>query len=389
MENTFGNKPATTNADAEAAADEATTDEATTDEGIETYTAGRTQVFNYTISESGSVNGVTNEQGTKTVQVTVTDLGGGNLKAEVTSQKVDGADFKFTNVYDVTETTSSLTGEGGFTITKDFKSTNTDRVLAEGDFEFQLKGDDTVITATNAADGTVSFGGITFTKPGTYNYVLSEVDGGKPGVDYDTTGYNVTAKAEDQGNGTLKVTWEMPQAVDGGVTFTNTYTAANTGITFEAAKVLDGRDLKDGEFTFELRENGKVIDTATNDADGTVAFEKVEYTEPGAHDYEIAEVKGDDSTITYDDTVFTVHVNVVDNTQTGSLDASDWSYGENGAPVFHNTYTKPAEPPAPEEPKPEVIPATGDAAAAAVMATAGIGAALAAAGYVTSKKRGE
>lgn len=391
MENTFGNKPATTNTDVEAMADEATTDEVTTDEGIETYTAGRTQVFTYTISESGSVAGVTNEQGTKTVEVTVKDLGGGKLEAKVTSEKVNGADFKFTNVYDVTETTSSLTGDGGFTITKDFSSTNTDRALAEGDFEFQLKGGDTVITATNAADGTVSFGGITFTKPGTYNYVLSEVDGGKPGVDYDTTGYNVTAKAEDQGNGTLKVTWEMPQAVNDGVTFTNTYTAANTGITFEAAKVLDGRELTDGEFTFELRENGKVIDTATNDADGTVAFEKVEYTEPGAHDYEIAEVEGDDSTITYDDTVFTVHVNVIDNTQTGSLDASDWSYGENGAPVFHNTYTEPAEPPAPkpEEPKPEVIPATGDAAAAAVMATAGIGAALAAAGYVTSKKRGE
>lgn len=392
MENTFGNKPTVTSADAEAAADDATTDEVTTDEGVETYTVGRTQVFTYTISESGSVAGVTNEQGTKTVEVTVTDLGGGDLKAEVTSKKTaEGADFKFTNVYDVTETTSSLTGDGCFTITKDFSSTNTDRALAEGDFEFQLKGDDTVVTATNAADGTVSFGGITFTKPGTYNYVLSEVDGGKPGVDYDTTGYNVTAKAEDQGNGNLKVTWEMPQAVDGGVTFTNTYTAASTGITFEAAKVLDGRELTDGEFTFELRENGKVIDTATNDADGTVAFEKVEYTEPGAHDYEIAEVKGDDATITYDDTVFTVHVNVVDNTQTGSLDASDWSYGENGAPVFHNTYTKPAEPPAPkpEEPKPEVIPATGDAAAAAVMATAGIGAALAAAGYVTSKRRGE
>lgn len=392
MENTFGSKPVTTNADTEATADEATTDEAATDEGIETYTAGRTQVFTYTISESGSVAGVTNEQGTKTVEVTVTDLGGGKLEAKVTSEKVNGADFKFTNVYDVTETTSSLTGDGGFNITKGFSSTNTDRALAEGEFEFQLKsGSDVVATAKNAADGTVSFGGITFTKPGTYNYVLSEVEGGKPGVDYDTTGYNVTAKAEDQGDGTLKVTWEMPQAIDGGVTFTNTYTAANTGITFEAAKVLDGRELADGEFTFELRENGKVIDTATNDADGTVAFEKVEYTEPGAHDYEIAEVKGDDSTITYDDTVFTVHVNVVDNIQTGSLDASDWSYGENGAPVFHNTYTKPAEPPAPkpEEPKPEVIPATGDAAAAAVMATAGIGAALAAAGYVTSKKRGE
>ena len=119
MENTFGSKPATANADAAA------------DEGIETYTAGRTQVFTYTISESGTVAGVTNEQGTKTVEVTVTDLGGGKLEAEVTSVKTDeGADFAFTNVYDVNPTTSSLTGDGGFKITKKLTS-DTGRKLAE------------------------------------------------------------------------------------------------------------------------------------------------------------------------------------------------------------------------------------------------------------------
>ena len=232
----------------------------------------------------------------------------------------------------------------------------------------------------------MSFPAVTFTEPGTYNYTLSEVEGDAANVTYDTDQYNVTAKVTDMGDGTLKVEWTV-EGVDPSeaIVFENTYEADPTSIAFKAAKVLDGRELTDGEFTFELRENGKVIDTATNDADGTVAFEKVEYTEPGAHDYEIAEVTGDDSTITYDDTVFTVHVNVVDNIQTGSLDASDWSYGENGSPVFHNTYT---EPPAPVEPD-EVIPATGDAAVAAVAATVAIGGTLVAAGYVTSKKRGE
>ena len=384
MENTFGSAPAT----AEAAADDAT------DEGIETYTAGRTQVFTYTISESGTVAGVTNEQGTKTVQVTVTDLGGGKIKAEVTSDKTaEGADFGFTNVYDVKPEDSSLTGNGGFTITKDFLSTNTDRTLVEGEYEFQLKsGDDVVATASNDAAGNVSFGSITFTKPGTYNYTLSEVNGGKPGVTYDQTVYNVTAKVEDNGDGTLTVTWEMPQAVNNGVAFSNTYTAADANITLKAAKVLNGRALADGEFTFELRENGTVLDTATNDATGQVTFDVITYSEPGEHDYEIVEVAGNEANMTYDTTVHTVHVSVTDNTETGSL-AVAWNYGETGEPVFTNTYTEPvtpSEPSGPSEPaKPaDNLPVTGDYTLPIVGGIVVAGAALILGGRAI-RKRGE
>ena len=212
----------------------------------------------------------------------------------------------------------------------------------------------------------------------------------------DAAGFRITVTVTDNGDGTLGIAVDYPNG-GGGLTFRNTYGEGQTGqamLNINGAKKLDvasGNNAPDitDKYTFTLTGSDgapmPATTTATNDADGTVAFEKVEYTESGAHDYEIAEVKGDDSTITYDDTVFTVHVNVVDNTQTGSLDASDWSYGENGSPVFHNTYT---EPPAPVEPD-EVIPATGDAAVAAVAATVAIGGTLVAAGYVTSKKRGE
>ena len=383
MENVFGDTGDKVEVEGEAVEGE--------DAGIETMSAQRTETFEYVVSEvNDGKPGVTYDTNSYTVTYTVTDLGNGKLDVQktVATGAQQGNDFTFTNRYSVTPGDSSLTGNGGFVINKTLTA-NTGRTLADGEFSFALTDvvtGEVVKTATNAADGTVSFPAVTFTEPGTYNYTLSEVEGDAANVTYDTDQYNVTAKVTDMGDGTLKVEWTV-EGVDPSeaIVFENTYEADPTSIAFKAAKVLDGRELTDGEFTFELRENGKVIDTATNDADGTVAFEKVEYTEPGAHDYEIAEVTGDDSTITYDDTVFTVHVNVVDNIQTGSLDASDWSYGENGSPVFHNTYT---EPPAPVEPD-EVIPATGDAAVAAVAATVAIGGTLVAAGYVTSKKRGE
>lgn len=392
MENTFGSSPETAEADAEA-----TADEAAVDGGIETYTANRTKVFTYTINESPdkTVAGVTNDSTPKTVEVTVTDLGGGKLKAEVTSAKTeDGADFEFTNVYDVMPETSSLTDDGGFTITKDFSSTNTDRPLAAGEFEFVLKsGNDVVATAANDASGNVSFGGIEFTKPGTYSYVLSEVNNGIPGVDYDTTSYNVTATVKDLGNGTLEVTWDMPQAVDGGVGFKNTYTAASTSIAFNAAKVLEGRELAEGEFTFELRENGTVIGAATNAADGSVSFEELVYNEPGEHDYQIVEVAGDADNVTYDATVYTVHVSVTDDPSTGRLSVA-WAYGETGAPVFHNVYSEPEQPaepvtPAGDDEPTDVTPDTGDHTnAAAPVALGLVGIALVGGALVARRRRG-
>lgn len=340
MENTFGHASAT---------------------GVATLTAGRTQVFTYTISESGSVDGVTNEQGTKTVEVTVTDLGGGKLEAEVTSVKTDeGADFAFTNVYDVKPTTSSLTGKGGFAITKKLTS-DTGRKLAKDEFSFQLTSGDTVVaTASNDADGTVSFDGIEFTKPGTYDYVLSEVNDGKPGVDYDATSYNVTATAEDQGNGTLKVTWEMPQAVDGAVTFANVYDPADATVTLGAGKTFAGADLKDAQFTFQLTgadestpmpEGAKDgVSTATNDENGSIVFGTIAYDKPGTYKYTVSEVNDEQGGVTYDDTTYEVTVTVTDDTATGTLKAAV-SYGDADAMVFSNQYKKPVEPAKPTIPK--------------------------------------
>lgn len=420
--------------------DEAATESETTDEiaagesapaeneGIELYTAGRTKTFTYTISEThagDTINGITYDRASKTVEVTVTDEGEGKISAAVT-KVADGADnnmdFTFNNTYSVTPEESSPTeGEGALTFTKVWDRQGGTRELAAGDFTFQLKaGDEVVSTGTNDADGNVEMSAIKFTQAGEYSYELREVvpegatpvDGGyeKDGVLYLNTSYTVTAKVTDNHNGTLSVAWSMTDANGDDVTtatFVNTYFVSDTSVTFGAAKALEGRAVKDGEFTFELSDaKGNVLGTATNDETGQIVFADAvqSFGSVGEYDFVIAEVLPEDDDaategiqkdgVTYDETAYTAHVVVSDDNK-GKLVVTELTYnGEAALPVFHNTYTEPAEPPAPEEPKPEepkpeVIPATGDAAAAAVMATAGIGAALAAAGYVTSKKRGE
>lgn len=125
------------------------------------------------------------------------------------------------------------------------------------------------------------------------------------------------------------------------VTFENAYAPLPTGIVLRAAKVLDGRELRADEFTFELREGGVVLDTQTNAADGSVTFDRIAYDQPGEHDYQIVEVPGDEKGVTYDNSVYTVHVSVADDVSRGSLVAT-WSYGTAGAPVFHNAYSEPS-----------------------------------------------
>ncbi len=343
----------------------------------------RAKTFTYTVAESGYMPGVENENGVKTFTVTVTDDGKGNLTAAVTEPS-GGAAFTFTNTYDVTETSSSPT-DGAVTVAKSLAG----RDLQAGEFEFtmtdQMTGE-VVATAKNEADGTVSFPAIPFSEQGTHTYTIAETDNKLGGVTYDPATYTATATVTDDGQGNLSVAWTVTRGEEQvkEIVFENAYEAAPTSIVFNAKKELVGRELKEGEFTFELRENGEVIGAATNDAEGKVVFEAVPYTEVGSHIYEIAEVKGSDSTITYDDAVYTVTVNVTDKDDsgaaTGKLSAADWSYGENGAPVFENTYT------APEEPKPlptgdgdgNTLVKTGDAAPTALLA----GGALAAAAVV-------
>ena len=361
----------------------------------------RTKTFDYVVTESGNVAGVDNDSiDIRTITYTVTDNGDGTLDVQKTPapDAREGKDFTFTNTYNVDPKDSSLTGEGGFSITKKLAA-NTGRTLADGEFKFVLTDvatGDVVARATNTADGEVEFPAMTFNEPGAYKYELSEVPGNAAGVTYDTDKYNVTANVKDMGDGTLAVEWTI-EGVDAGgtVAFENAYEADPTTITFGALKTLTGRDMVEGEFTFELTDSEGNTVTTTNGANGSVVFPTVEFTKEGTYEYTVSEALPNDDDpntdgvqkdgVTYDEKVWTATVNVVDNIETGVLEATV-DYGNNGElPVFTNTYT---EPPAPVEPD-EVIPATGDAAVAAVAATVAIGGTLVAAGYVTSKKRGE
>ena len=364
----------TVEGEAEETTDEETTEGETvtagvtnTDEGIELQTAGRTKTFTYTIKETaGSVPGVDNDTTVKTVTVTVTDEGDGKIsvKAAPDEGADKGNDFTFTNVYNVDPKGSSLTGDGGFTITK----TLTGRDMAQGEFSFRLQSVDddsdfwTAATNPAAADGEaaeISFGDVLFEKPGTYTYTLEEEQGNLAGVEYDSNKYTVIATVTDKdadGNytGELEVTWQINGAADNIVAFKNTYTADPTSVSLGAGKLIKGRDLKAGEFSFLLTDaDGNEIDTAKNEENGAVTFKTITFDKAGTYSYEIREVlpKDDDSktdgiqssNVTYDENIYHVTVDVKDNTEKGCLEAAVTYEDSDGAPVFVNTYTEPAD----------------------------------------------
>lgn len=306
----------------------------------------RTKTFTYHVTESGTASGITNDaQVTKTFKLTVTDDGQGHMRVESDHQ---GAQFEFTNTYSTTPKESSLTGEGGFTLTKTLDG----RDLVDGEFEFDLvdvASGKVVAKGENDESGNVKMGAVTFEEPGTHQYRLVEVNPNESdGITYDASSYDVSAVATDVDfDGVLEIVWSVADAEGTDLKFVNSYKAAPSSITFNAIKQLDGRDIKAGEFEFELVQDGKVIQTAKNvapDKSGVarITFEPIEYAETGEFDYEIREVKGDVEGVTYDDQVFTYHVTVTDP-GTGKLKV-EWAQGDNGAPVFKNVYEKQASP---------------------------------------------
>ena len=119
------------------------------------------------------------------------------------------------------------------------------------------------------------------------------------------------------------------------VVFNNSYNAADTSATLEGTKVLTGRELKDGEFSFIVTDkDGNVVSTGENEADGTITFKPITYTEAGTYVYTIAEVNSGMAGVTYDTTTYTATVTVVDNGE-GQLEASV-SYS--GTVTFRNSY---------------------------------------------------
>ena len=354
----------------------------------------RTKTFTYTVTEAGTVDGVTNAA-PQTFTVEVTDDTQGGLTA-VASTLDTGMQVAFENTYTVTPEDESVTGDGTGAITLTKQLTGDRTTVAAGEFNFEMvdQSGAQVSTGTTAADGSVEMSPITFTKAGDLTYTLREIDEGHGGVDYDKASYQVVAHVSDaNADGTLQVTWEIKAAADSqaltDVTFTNTYTAADTSVVLGGSKVLDGRALAEGEFSFQLTDaEGNVLGIVKNDAKGGFAFDAITYGEPGTYEYTISEVKGDAEGVTYDDSTYAVKVVVTDDGQ-GKLQAEVTYNGKKAVPVFTNTYTEPVEPIEPEKPeKPEtVIPKTSDTTNTVLLLVLAVGGVALVTGSLTVAKR--
>ena len=318
---------------ANAATDNAAASVQSTAPAAQTATV-RSHVFTYTITETGSAPGVTNDTSVKTVSFKVTDNG----KGELTVERVGDAMFEFTNAYSVTPVDSSVTGQ--ITVSKSLVG----RELVEGEFLFELVENGQVVArGANDAAGNVSMSAVTYTTAGEHDYVLREVGAGTThnGVTFDGKSIAIHTKVVDNGEGSLVV--EHAFATDDvNAAFVNTYAHGTTSVVLGATKVLSGKALADGQFTFALTAEDGTVYQAKNDAAGSVAFPALTFAEPGTYVYTISEVNDKQANVTYDTTTYQVVVNVVDDGQ-GNLVATV-AYDGGAAPMFKNSYT---EPPAP------------------------------------------
>lgn len=330
--------PAAASATATASVQEGT---ASSQVGTPTVQAGtpRSHVFTYKITESGSAAGVTNDTATKTVSFKVTDDGNGKLTVTRVEPAGDSkAASTFTNTYSVQPKDSSVTDQ--IAVTKQL----TGRDLKAGEFHFELlDGADVVATGTNDAAGNVALSKITYKAPGTHTYTLREVGGGtqQAGVSYDGATFDVITTVTDAGDGTLSVVHTLSNG-EAAAMFDNAYSPAATSVTLGAAKVLKGKSLEAGEFSFLLTGEDGSKATAKNDAAGNVMFGALEFSKEDTYHYTIAEEKGSEAGVTYDETTYPVTVTVKDDGQ-GNLTA-EVSYEQGEVPVFTNSYEEPESP---------------------------------------------
>ena len=254
------------------------------------------------------------------------------------------ANIVFRNTYQVTEP-AEVVLEGTKALTG--------RSMADGEFGFVVldaNGDQVasgLSTAAAAGEASViDFSTIEIANAGTYAYTVRELNAGKTvdGVTYSTQEFRAVVTATDNGAGGLDVTVEYP---DGPIAFTNTYGyTSSVLIDLGATKTLIGRDMVAGEFGFEIYDaEGTLIGGGTNEAapDGEAAaidLGKIAIVEPGTYDYTVREVSGAAGGVTYDDTVFGVTVDVVDNGD-GTMSYTI-AYSVDGAScdgiAFENTY---------------------------------------------------
>ena len=285
-----------------------TTNDATGNIKFEDLEFNKADTYHYTIVEknAGTTDkGITYSNKTIEVTIKVVDNGKGALEATVT---YDNNDSTFENTYKAENAKAVLE--------VDKKLSN--RNLEANMFEFTLTDQvGNVEKAKNGADGKVKFSELTFDEAGTYTYTIKEVKAGttENGITYDAKTVTAKVTVTDDGQGKLHAAVEYSSdGTANSTTFNNVYTpAGDTSVTLGAKKVLEGKTLEAGKYSFVLKKaDGTVVETVTNAADGTVTFSPISYDESqvGTHKYTISEVAGSEAGITYDKTVREVEVKV-------------------------------------------------------------------------------
>ncbi|WP_260312844.1 Spy0128 family protein, partial [Streptococcus salivarius] len=281
-------------------------------------TFNKVGTYTYTITElPGADKDVDYDAMKVTMTVTVTENATGDLQASVKYSGAGGfassADDKVFNNYVVAPVKTKF----------DFSKALAGRELKAGEFSFVLKDSTGKVlqTKTNTKAGVVAFDDLTFdnTQVGTHKYTVEEVipENKEAGMTYDTMKAEVTITVTKEGH-VLKATNTLPSDTE----FNNTFTPAATQAQFRFTKRLEGKTLEANAFTFELLENGNVIQTKKNAADGSIQFDPISYATVGTHTYTVREVAGTDTNIDYDDMNAVVTVNVTKDAQTGLLNAA-------------------------------------------------------------------
>ena len=228
----------------------------------------------------------------------------------LTANVVMPADSEFNN-YAVAPVTAQF----------DFSKVLSGRTLKDGEFSFVLKDATGKVlqTKTNDASGKVAFDALTYknNEVGVHKYTVEEVAGSEAGMSYDPMKAEVTVTVTKDGH-TLTATKALPTDTE----FDNTFTPAATSAQFKFTKKLEGKALVADAFSFELLENGQVLQTKKNGADGTIQFDAISYDKEGTHTYTVREVAGTDTDIDYDTMNAEVTVKVTKDTTTGILTAN-------------------------------------------------------------------
>ena len=332
---------------------------------FDNITVDKAGTFKYTITETkGTDKTITYSDKTITATVVVVEKDNALVVEQISYSDGQTGTYTFTNKKEAPKT-ESVTAT--LQVKKLLKEGETNLPLTDNQFEFVLKeGNNTLETAKNKADGTVTFKELSYTAEGTHTYTITENKGTDASINYSTQTITATVAVKKANDKLVATVTYSGGDTEKGDTFTNTKTPPTpptpvpptvkpTTAQFKAKKVLaingtSDRTLKANEYTFLLKDQaGTLIDTKTNAENGDILFNPVNFNEAGTFTYTIVEQKPatPESAITYDETVHTVTVTVTKD-ENGQLNADVQYDGKKDTPTFTNTYTPPT-PPTPSE----------------------------------------